>query len=87
MAKEFAKQFYNSKAWKNCRASFISERINIDGAVCQSCKSYLGYIVDHKQELTPENINDPDVALSHSNLQYLCLECHNKKHGPGLSLK
>lgn len=43
------------------------------------CKEQPGYIVDHKKELTPDNINDPDISLSFNNFQYLCLVCHNKK--------
>ncbi len=79
MAKEFAKGFYNSKAWKKCRAAFISKRVTIDGAICQHCGNRPGYIVDHIEELTPENINDPLVTLNHTNFQFLCLKCHTKK--------
>ena len=79
MAKEWAKWFYKSKAWRKCRALFIAFRISIDGGMCQHCKEALGYIVDHIEELTPENINDPYITLSHDNLQYLCLPCHNRK--------
>lgn len=38
-------------------------------------------IVHHKTELTPENINDPEITLGWRNLELLCLECHNKAHG------
>lgn len=79
MAKVYAKRFYKSTAWKKCRKSFIAKRITIDGGSCQHCKDKLGYIVDHKEEITPMNINDPDITLNHNNLQYLCLECHNRK--------
>ncbi len=79
MAKEYAKNFYNSKAWQSCRASFIAKRIMIDGGLCEHCKDSLGYIVDHKKEITPENINNVNITLNHDNLQYLCLKCHNTK--------
>ena len=79
MARDFAKRFYNSKAWKLCRKSFIALRISVDGGMCQHCRVELGYICDHIEELTPDNIDDPDISLSHDNLQYLCLVCHNKK--------
>ena len=79
MARDFAKRFYNSKAWKLCRKSFIALRISVDGGMCQHCQKELGYICDHIDELTPDNINDPEITLSHDNLQYLCLPCHNKK--------
>jgi 5-methylcytosine-specific restriction endonuclease McrA len=62
-----------------CRASFIAERINIDGGMCQECKEHLGYIVDHVEELTPDNIHNPEIALNHNNFRYLCLTCHNRK--------
>ncbi len=39
-----------------------------------------GIIVHHKKELTPENINDPAVALSFDNLELLCDEHHNRQH-------
>ena len=78
MAKEYAKHFYKSKAWKKCRASYIAERHTIDGGLCEICKDRLGYIVHHKKWITPENINNPDIILNHNNLQYVCLNCHNR---------
>jgi hypothetical protein len=80
MAREFAKAFYSSKQWNKCRAAYIAHRKSIDGAMCESCHEKPGYIVHHKKELTPENINDPDIALGFKNLKYDCLECHNKEH-------
>jgi hypothetical protein len=79
MAREFAKPFYNSAAWKRVRKSFIANRVSIDGGMCQMCHEELGYIVDHIVELTPENINDPNITLHWSNFQYLGLKCHNRK--------
>lgn len=81
MARDFARAFYNGKAWKKCRAAYISHRRSLDGGMCETCHERPGYIVHHKQELTPENINDPDIALGFENLKYDCLECHNKEHG------
>jgi hypothetical protein len=80
MAREFAKQFYHSAAWEKCRKSFISERIATDGGFCQVCGSNLGFIVHHKIKLTPKNINDPSIALAHSNLMYVCHDCHDNIH-------
>lgn len=79
MARDFARAFYNSKEWKLCRKSFIANRITVDGGMCQHCQRDLGYIVDHIEELKPDNINDPEITLNDENLQYLCLRCHNKK--------
>lgn len=79
MAKEYAINFYRSTAWKKCRKSFIGSRRSVDGGLCQHCMSRIGYIVDHIEEITPQNISDTDITLNHENLQFLCLECHNKK--------
>lgn len=81
MAREFARWFYDSSEWRKCRAAFISHRISVDGGMCEICHERLGYIVHHKKKLTPININNPDVSLSFSNLQYVCLDCHNREHG------
>lgn len=82
MARKFAEAFYHSTRWKKCRASFISKRRAKDGGLCQDCHSQMGYIVHHKIELTPDNINDPDIALNHANLKYVCKLCHeiNESH-------
>ena len=58
MAKEFARAFYNSKRWKDCRRAYIAKRISIDGGMCETCHEVPGYIVHHKIELTPDNISD-----------------------------
>ena len=79
MAKDYAKKFYGSNKWQRCRGSFIANRVDIDGGACEHCKIAQGYIVDHIVEITPENINNYMITLNHDNLQYLCLECHNKK--------
>ena len=88
MAKEFAKAFYNSSAWKKCRQAYIAYRKSVDGGMCETCHEVPGYIVHHRTELTPYNINDPEIALDFRNLKYDCQECHNKEHGkenvPGL---
>lgn len=80
MAKNFAEAFYNSKRWVDCRSSYISQRIAIDGGLCERCHNAPGYIVHHKIYLDPTNINDPEISLNHDNLEYLCHECHNDEH-------
>lgn len=80
MAREFAKAFYHSKAWRGVRdAYFRSTR-----GLCERClregRLTPGAIVHHKVHLTPENINDPDVALSFDNLEVVCRDCHAKEH-------
>lgn len=79
MAKKYSKKFYDSKAWKECRRSYIP---TVSG-LCEKCledgKMTPGYILDHIVEITPENIDDVSITLNHDNLQYLCLTCHNRK--------
>ena len=81
MAKDFSSQFYKSKVWQNTRAGYIRSV----GGLCENClRSGIykaGEIVHHKQELTPENINNPEIALSWDNLELLCRDCHAKTHG------
>lgn len=79
--KEFAKKFYRSKEWKKCRESYISERRMVDGGLCEICGERTGYIVHHKKALTPANISNPEISLSHGNLQYVCKPCHDKEEG------
>ncbi len=59
----------------------MAYRISVDGGLCQMCQQEQGYIVHHKIEITPENINDPDITMGTGNLMYLCHDCHNKIHG------
>jgi hypothetical protein len=80
MAREFSRKFYKSKAWKQCRESYIAKVYGM----CERCqtkgKIKPGYIVHHKTYITPQNINDPNITLNHSNLEYVCLDCHNDEH-------
>ena len=75
MAKEWAKAFYNSIAWQQCRDGYIKSVFGL----CERCGKP-GYIVHHKIHLTPGNINDPNITLNWDNLEYLCQDCHNKEH-------
>ena len=70
-----AKRFYDSKAWRQCRAAYIASVFNL----CEQCKKP-GTILHHKIEINDANLNDPDITLSHDNLIYLCIECHNDIH-------
>lgn len=83
MARAFAKKFYNSKAWKSCRAAYIAERVAIDGGLCETCGLVPGLIVHHTVWLTEDNVNDPDVALNHALLRYDCQACHNRESEDG----
>lgn len=84
MAKQFSKAFYNSKAWKDCKASYISKMPVAKRGLCEHCyaegKHILGKELHHKIELTPYNMNDRSITLGHDNLVLLCFECHQKEH-------
>ena len=79
MAKEFAKAFYNSKAWQACRKAYIAERVLIDGGMCETCHEKPGYIVHHKIPLTVKNIHNPSVTLNHDNMKFDCKDCHDRE--------
>ena len=85
MAKDWAKSFYNSKKWKKCREAYISLRKAVDGGLCEICKQNVGYIVHHKETLTPESISNPEISLNHENLMFVCHDCHNKIDHDGTS--
>lgn len=70
-----ARKFYDSAVWKKCRASYIASVFGL----CERCRRP-GTILHHKVEINDDNINDPKVTLSHANLTYLCIECHNSIH-------
>lgn len=79
--KDWAKWFYSSQQWQNCR-EYVKKR---DSYLCQDCLAK-GLIVPaeevhHIIPLTPENIMDPSVTLNENNLISLCRECHKARHG------
>lgn len=80
MAKDYANVFYHSKAWKDCRKGYRQ----FVGGLCERClKNGVftpGVIVHHKIHLTADNIKDPTIALSWSNLELLCKACHDDEH-------
>ncbi|MCM8900605.1 HNH endonuclease [Caldicoprobacter algeriensis] len=79
MAQEWARGFYNSKAWEKCRLAFLQSKFFI----CERCGG-AATIAHHKTRLTPENIHDPNITLNWDNLEALCQDCHNKEHSAKL---
>ena len=73
--KEWSKDFYQSKAWQDCRESFLISR----NFICERCGN-IAKIVHHKAYITPKNISDPYITLAHDNLEALCQNCHNAEH-------
>lgn len=76
MARDFSRQFYNSKEWIKCREGYKQSTLD---QLCERCGEP-GDEVHHKIYLTPENINDPYITLSWDNLELLCMSCHSKEH-------
>lgn len=78
--KDFAQILYNTKAWKDCRISYL----RMVGGLCEDClKDGLhvpAEIIHHKVELTPDNINNPSITMSFDNLHAVCRNCHAKYH-------
>lgn len=68
--------FYASEKWKRKRAVILRR----DGYMCQRCKKYgrirPATIVHHIKELE----DFPELALTNSNLESVCLACHNALH-------
>ncbi|MBQ8130153.1 MAG: HNH endonuclease [Clostridia bacterium] len=83
MRQEFARKFYSSRAWAECRAAYKKSR----GGLCEECEARglftPGDEVHHKVKLTPENITDPTITLNWDNLQLLCKACHAEQHRKG----
>ena len=81
MAQDWAAAFYKSKQWQKTRAAYAASV----GHLCEECLRHglikPGEIVHHKIHLTPETIQNPEIALSWANLELLCRDCHAKAHG------
>ncbi len=84
MAREFAKAFYKSKRWQQCRASYLKSV----GGLCEKCyrKGLIvpATMVHHKVHITEKNINNPMVVLNWDNLEALCWDCHAEEHDNAL---
>lgn len=73
MAKQWAKAFYKSAAWRAKRREVLRR----DLFTCEQCGGRAEE-VHHEIELTPENIGDPAVSLNAALLHSLCHECHTR---------
>lgn len=80
LMQEWAEAFYKSKAWRDCSTAYK----NKVGGLCERCLAQGLYtpaeIVHHKVHITRENINDPRITLSWSNLKAVCRKCHAAEH-------
>ena len=77
----FNDPFYVSPEWIRCRKAYAKSV----GGLCERCKDKgiitAGEIVHHKIPLTPENIDDPEIAYGFNNLELVCRPCHEELHG------
>lgn len=81
MAERWAASFYKSETWQAFRRALIQQR----GTVCPIChRDFMTdtskLIAHHIHELTPETVNDANVALNPDNVEIICFDCHNKEH-------
>lgn len=78
--KDFAAAFYKSRRWQHTRDAYLRSV----GGLCERCLKkglyHPAVIVHHKVYLTAENIYNPEVSLSWSNLEAVCRECHEEEH-------
>lgn len=75
MAREFAIKFYKSKEWRKLREKYFKA----NHGLCERCQRP-AKIVHHKKYITPRNIDDVSITLNWSNLELLCIDCHNNEH-------
>lgn len=77
--------FYRQARWIKLRKALKHERVNAEGLlICEHCgkpilKDY-DAILHHKEELTPQNVNDPNIAYNPDNLAFVHARCHNEIH-------
>lgn len=80
MAREFARKFYSSKQWQDCRNEYMTKKHHL----CENCLRKGIYTparyVHHIVELDPINIENPEVALNFDNLEAVCRACHDEYH-------
>lgn len=82
---------YTSKAWKtirkaiwikqHCICARCGRAVYVDGVSDYIPKEKrLKGIVHHKTYLTESNYTDDSIAYDESNLEGLCIDCHNREH-------
>jgi len=81
------RRVYHTAEWYRVR-QYVIQRAK---GLCEEClrqgRIEAGVEVDHIQPLTDENWQDWNVAYNPDNLQLLCRDCHNLKHGRVSSLQ
>lgn len=67
--------FYNSARWRSVSAAYMASQ----NYLCEIC-GRPAKICHHKIWLNNFNVKNPEIALDWSNLQAVCIECHNAIH-------
>lgn len=74
MSRSIDSKFYKRKAWLKVRQTYFE---SVHG-LCERCGNG-GQHVHHKIELNANNVNKPKIAYGFSNLELLCIPCHNEE--------
>lgn len=89
MAREFAKAFYHSSAWRRNQAAYMRRAVEtpfgtVPPYMCERCyeqgRLVPAKVVHHKVHLNPNNITNPEITLSFNNFMRLCQDCHAAVH-------
>lgn len=67
--------FYHSRQWRLLSKVFLMSK----NYICERCGAPAS-IAHHKHYLTAANVTNPQISLNPSNLEALCMECHNREH-------
>ena len=69
-------KFYQSRSWRSLRL----EALTRDNNECQTCKRY-GKVGEAQNVHHIKTVKEfPMLALSLSNLESICIKCHNNEH-------
>lgn len=75
MAKDFARPFYDSMAWRKTREAYLSSQ----NYICERCGG-AACLVHHIEHITPRNVSNADITLHWDNLKAVCDDCHALEH-------
>ena len=67
MAKDYARAFYDSPAWRRTREAYLQSKHYI----CEDCGGAAS-VVHHITYIKPWNVNNPEITLNWDNLKAVC---------------
>lgn len=84
-ARNYARKFYNSGAWKKRRKAYRKTH-----PLCERCLKKgifeKSTCVHHIIHIDEKNYTNPDILFGENNLEALCDLCHAKEHADTTSL-